>query len=97
MAALTIRWTRHAIADIDDIYDFIPANNPRTAMSIVDRIDRVITSLTTHPRMGRPGRLAGSRELVVARTPFVVAYRLRGRAVEVLGVIHAARRWPDRL
>jgi toxin ParE1/3/4 len=97
MAALTIRWTRQAIADIDNIYDFIAANNPRAARSMVDRIDRAIISLTAHPRMGRAGRLAGSRELVVARTPFIVAYRLRGRAVEVLGVIHAARRWPDRL
>ena len=97
MAALTIRWTRQAIADVDNIYDFIASNNPRAARSIVARIDRAITSLTAHPKMGRLGRLAGSRELVVAGTPFIVAYRLRRRAVEVLGVIHAARRWPDRL
>jgi addiction module RelE/StbE family toxin len=97
MAALTIRWTQQAIADIDDIYDFIAANNPRAARSVVDRIDRAVISLTTHSRMGRPGRLAGSRELVVAGTPFIVAYRLRGHAIEILAVIHAARRWPDRL
>jgi plasmid stabilization system protein ParE len=97
MAALTIRWTRQAIGDVDNIHDFIAASNPRAARSIIDRIDRAITSLTVHPRMGRLGRLSGSKELVVAGTPFIVAYRLRGRAVEVLGVIHAARRWPDRL
>jgi toxin ParE1/3/4 len=47
--------------------------------------------------MGRAGRTAGSRELVVSGTPYIVAYRLRGRTVELLGVIHAARRWPNRL
>jgi toxin ParE1/3/4 len=95
MAALTIKWTRQAIADVDKIYDFIAANNPRAAKAIVGRIDRAITGLTTHPRKGRSGRVAGSRELVVPRTHFIIAYRLEGQAVEVLGVMHGARRWPD--
>ncbi len=45
--------------------------------------------------MGRADRVAGSIELVVAGTPYIVAYRVRGRAVELLGVIHTARLWPD--
>jgi toxin ParE1/3/4 len=97
MAALTIRWTKQAIADIDRIYDFIAANNPRAARAVVDTIDRAISSLSVHPRLGRSGRVAGSRELVVANTPFIVAYRIRHRAIELLGVIHASRRWPDQL
>lgn len=97
MAALTIRWTRQAIADVDHIYDFIAADNAAAARAIGDRIDRAINSLVAHPRMGRAGRVAGSRELIVSGTPYIVAYRLRGRAVELLGVIHAARRWPDTL
>jgi toxin ParE1/3/4 len=95
MAALTIKWTRQAIADVDNIYDFIASNNPRAARAIVDRIDRAITGLTLHPRMGRAGRLAGSRELIVPGTSFIVAYRLQGQVVELLGVLHAARRWPE--
>lgn len=97
MATLTIKWTKQAIADIDNIYDFIAANDPRSARAMVDRVDRAITRLITHPQMGRSGRVMGSRELVVSGTPYIVAYRLQGRAVELLGVIHAARRWPDRL
>jgi plasmid stabilization system protein ParE len=53
MAALTIRWTGQAIADVDHIYDFIAARDPRAARAIVDRIDRAITNLTLHPRIGR--------------------------------------------
>ena len=45
--------------------------------------------------MGRTGRLAGSRELIVPGTSFIVAYRLQGQVVELLGVLHAARRWPE--
>ena len=96
MAALRIQWTKQAIADVDNIYDFVAAHNPHAARAVVDRIDRAITSLTTNPRLGRSGRVAGSRELVVPRTRFIVAYRLRGQAIELLGVMHAARRWPDR-
>ena len=43
--------------------------------------------------MGRRGRVAGSRELVVA--PYVIAYRSRKSVIEILGIIHGARRWPD--
>jgi toxin ParE1/3/4 len=96
MATLTIRWTRQAIADADHIYDFIAADNAAAARAMVDRIDQAINSLIAHPRMGRAGRVAGSRELIVSGTPYIVAYRLRGRVVELLGIIHAARRWPDR-
>jgi toxin ParE1/3/4 len=71
MAALTIRWTRQAIADIDHIYDFIAANNAAAARAMVDRIDHAINSLAAHPRIGRAGRIAGSRELVVSGTPYI--------------------------
>jgi toxin ParE1/3/4 len=82
MAALTIRWTRQAIADVDHIYEFIAKSNAAAARAMVDRIDRAINDLVAHPRMGRAGRITGSRELVVAGTPYIVAYRLRlgGRA-----------------
>jgi plasmid stabilization system protein ParE len=45
--------------------------------------------------MGRPGRVPGTRELVVAGTPYVVAYRVAASQIDVLAVIHAARRWPQ--
>jgi plasmid stabilization system protein ParE len=44
--------------------------------------------------MGRPGRVPGSRELVIPRTPSIVPYRLVGNPIQVLWVFHSARRWP---
>jgi plasmid stabilization system protein ParE len=60
----------------------------------VARIVKAVATLPEFPQSGRPGRRAGTRELVVAKTPFVVAYRVRGDLVEILRVLHGARRWP---
>lgn len=54
-----------------------------------------IFGLLFHPALGRPGRVPGTRELVVTRTSFIVPYRIMGERVEILAVIHVARRWPD--
>ncbi|MFB2897343.1 type II toxin-antitoxin system RelE/ParE family toxin [Aerosakkonemataceae cyanobacterium BLCC-F50] len=45
--------------------------------------------------MGRPGRIPGTKELVVTRTPFILPYRVQGEQIEILAVIHAARQWPE--
>jgi toxin ParE1/3/4 len=61
---------------------------------IVDRILAGIDILERYPNLGRPGRLQGTRELVITGTPFIVFYRLQESQVEILGVLHAARKWP---
>ena len=53
--------------------------------------------LAQHPALGRPGRVEGTRELVVPDTPYLVPYRVRGHAVEILRVFHGARKWPKKL
>src|SRR3984893_10319060 len=50
--------------------------------------------LPSNPEMGRPGRVPGTRELVIPKTPFIVLYRLVGNTVQILRVFHGARRWP---
>lgn len=52
-------------------------------------------NLRRFPASGRPGRVLGTRELVVSRTPYIVPYRVRGDMVELLLVLHAARKWPS--
>lgn len=59
-----------------------------------DTIERQIVKLADHPNMGRVGRIEGTRELVITRTPYIVGYRLVGNTVEILTVLHGARQWP---
>jgi toxin ParE1/3/4 len=54
-----------------------------------------VETLARFPDSGRPGRVTGTRELVVTQTPFIVAYRRRGDAIEILSVLHGRQRWPD--
>jgi plasmid stabilization system protein ParE len=69
-------------------------DNPAAADDVVRRILRAVENLATFPELGRVGRMPGSRELVIPRTPFVVVYALGEQVVEIEAVIHSARRWP---
>jgi toxin ParE1/3/4 len=91
---MDIVWRRQAERDLEHAFDFILQHNPRAARHLSDRIERRIEQLRGHPYMGRPGRVPGTRELIVAGTPYVVAYRATASQVDVLAILHAARRWP---
>jgi toxin ParE1/3/4 len=91
---MTILWSPTARGDLRHIRRYIAQDNPAAADSTVRRILRSVENLATFPQLGRPGRLAGSRELVIPQTPFIVVYAAQDQAVEILAVIHGARRWP---
>lgn len=92
-----VRWLRQALQDLDDIVDYLRQENPVAAADAVLSIVRVVSLLGTHPGAGRPGRVAGTKELVVPGTPYIVPYRVTGEAVHILRVYHASRKWPSRL
>jgi len=90
---MTISWTPTALADLECLHAYISQDNPNAAADTVDGVLLGIEALQRHPDMGRRGRVTGTRELAVA--PFVVAYRSKKGCIEVVGIIHGARRWPD--
>jgi len=92
---LKVRWTRLALADLEAIGDFVARDSPAAAHRVIARIVAAVETLSDHPHLGRPGRVAGTREFVVPDTPYVAPYRVRGDEVEVLAVFHGAQRWPD--
>ena len=94
---MRLRWTKLAERDLDAIAQYIEADNPAAAARVVlEIIDQVETLVPEHPAIGRPGRVAGTRELVIRGLPYIVAYRVRDNHLELLRVLHTSRRWPSR-
>ena len=89
-------WMPQALEDLQAVRDYIATDNPAAANRMVITIATLVRDmLTEFPGGGRQGRVEGTRELVVPQTPFIVPYRVKGGTIEVLGVHHAARRWPE--
>ena len=74
--------------------DYIARDKPAAALSQLDAIQRQVKILTDHPEIGRPGRVDGTRELVISRTPFILVCRIDDAAVRILHFLHGARQWP---
>jgi len=88
-----LEWTRAASRDLDSIEEYIGRDNPAAAIDTVLQIIRHVGPLAEHPGMGRPGRVEGTRELVITGLPYVVPYVHVGDAVIVLRVLHGAMKW----
>jgi toxin ParE1/3/4 len=89
-----IRWAKKATEQFAASYDFLAAENPSAAAKQADVILRAVRQLVNFPEMGRIGRVSHTRELVIAGTPYVVAYRLKSDIIRILALLHGARRWP---
>ena len=95
---MRLRWTRLAERDLDDIADYIGQDSPAAAARVVlELIDQAEALLTRHVALGRPGRVLGTRELVIRALPYVIPYRVRNNYIEILRVLHTSRRWSERL
>jgi toxin ParE1/3/4 len=93
---MRIDWSPEAIEDLASIRTFVAEDNPAAARRLVLQIiDGVELQLPDSPRIGRPGRVPGTRELVILKTPYIVPYRVQGATIQILRVYHGARRWPD--
>ena len=95
MEEVKINWSRDALRDLDYAYDFIARENLKAAEGIMTRMEQLLESLSIHPKLGRVGRVKGTRELVITGTPFILPYVIEKQSVIILGVRHAARRWPS--
>lgn len=92
---MRLRWTSRAERDLDEIAAYIGQDNPAAAVRVIlELIDQVESCLLGQPAVGRPGRVLGTRELVIGELPYVVPYRLREKDIEILRVLHTSRRWP---
>ena len=90
---MTVRWTPTALRDLQSLHEYIADDNASAATGVVQHVVDAVDALERHPNMGRRGRVADTRELIVL--PYIVVYRLHESVIELLAIIHGARRWPD--
>ena len=93
---MKIKWVRLALDDLDAAGEFIARDNPKAAGGVLKRIWDAVQLLAEHPDAGRPGRVPGTRELVIADTTFIIPYRVVENTVQILRVLHGKRKWPRR-
>ena len=93
---MRVRWLRKALTNLDAEAAYIATEDPAAARLVVERVLKAVNRLVEQPALGRPGRVPGTRELLVAKTRYIVPYRVRGESVEILRVFHASRRLPER-
>ena len=95
---MNILWSPEAIEDLNSVRAYIAEYNPSAARTVVLHILHSIEQLLPdNPQIGRPGRVPGTRELVIPKTPFIVPYRSQRNVIQILRVYHGARRWPESL
>ncbi|HEY1749649.1 MAG TPA: type II toxin-antitoxin system RelE/ParE family toxin [Caulobacteraceae bacterium] len=80
--------------DLTDAYDYIAQDSPGAADRILTRILDAIEMLETFPLMGRPGRVGGTRELVITRTSYIAVYEVVGETIAIVRVLHGRQEWP---
>lgn len=91
---MKLTWFYKASESLEAIGRYIAQDNPSAAYATLHRIQAAAASLPENPRMGRVGRVKGTRELVVTDTPYILAYRVKKDELQILHVLHGARRWP---
>jgi len=92
---MRIEWSTHAVADLKTISEYIERDrNLSTANRITRAIYDATQGLLAMPNRGRPGRVEGTRELVVSPLPYIVIYKVLPEQVLVLNILHGAQRWP---
>jgi toxin ParE1/3/4 len=95
---MTLVWSPESIHDLIALRAYIaehdPASAKRVALHILHCVEHL---LAENPKLGAPGRVPGTWELVIPKTLYVIPYRVRGTTIEIARVYHSSRRWPQRL
>ena len=92
---MQVKWTRKALLNLDDAVEYIARDNASAAQKVAQKIWDSAKSLSFQPGMGRPGRVANTRELVIVGLPYILPYTEKGGTIFILRVLHTSMRWPD--
>lgn len=93
---MKVKWTRWAISDWLATFEYLEADNPSAARRIARSIFEVVEMLAVHPFAGRAGKITGTREFAVPRSPFIIGYEVNRSSdtLTVITIFDGRRRWP---
>ena len=94
---MRLEWSDAALDNLDQAVEYIAQDKPAAAAKVAQKIWDATQRLGEQPGIGRPGRVEGTRELVITGLPYIVPYVVKGDRVIVLRVMHAAMKWPEQL
>jgi addiction module RelE/StbE family toxin len=90
-----IVWSKPAEVSFLEHIEYLLARSPSGAANVVAAVIEGVEGIEEYPFKGRQGRWRGTRELVIARYPYIVAYRVRVDVIEILYVHHTRQQWPE--
>ena len=91
-----IKWLRLALDDLDELMGYIAKDNSEATTKVARQIWETTRMLSNHPAMGKPGRVPGTREMLATGTSYIIPYRAIANEIQILRVLHGARKWPEK-
>ncbi len=92
---MIIKWLEDALYDLQSLRYYISQDNANAANKVVKKILNKVDLLSEQPNIGRQGRVLNTRELIISDAPYIVPYRVKNDAIEILRVLHCAMQWPE--
>jgi plasmid stabilization system protein ParE len=92
---MKILWSAASVRHLREVVQYLEGETSAGATTTRLRIMKTVRQLGRMPYTGRVGRIEGTREAVVNRSPYIVVYRVSQETVEILGIWHGARLWPE--
>ena len=92
---MQIRWTYKALDNLDAAVEYIAADNPTAAQKVAKRIWDSVLLLKNQPGRGRPGRVLGTRELIISGLPYIIPYLEKDGTIVILRIMHSSIKWPN--
>ena len=90
---LTVKYTKLAIQDLNNAYEYICTENPLAAQSVITKIETTLLHIQTHPYIGHIGRVKNTYEFLILGTPFIVVYMVDDKYLIVVSILHTARKY----
>jgi toxin ParE1/3/4 len=91
---MQVKWLRKALQNLEQAYAYTAQTDQSAAVQLVLKIQAASEKLASFPMLGKTGRVEGTRELVIANTPYILIYRIKGKSVIILRILHSSKKYP---